>query len=177
MKYLYHATLDENLAGIQKHGLKPVKDSGQCHWGGDMGNYCIGKAFLTDDFSFAIYYAAIPQKHQAEECLQMDPDSSGCIPEIILLRVRADKVKDAQKDRHTAADRYVERTIPASDIEYLHGDHCWKKLTSASLDTIGGITDGEWREPPTGEGSLREELDQRKQAMKNLVDMCSRSRR
>jgi hypothetical protein len=180
-KYLYHATLDENLASIQWQGLKPVEDAKQCHWGGDLATKCLGRAYLTKDYGFALYYLGIIQKEKASNCLQIHPDSPHCIPDIVLLRVPANKIEDAQRDEHTEADYFVERVIPAKDIEYLHGEHCWKKLALQDPDIVEGISAGEWREPPSVEVSLwrdvDKELDQRSAALKNLAKMCSRKRR
>lgn len=174
--YLYHATLDENLAGIQRQGLKPVADTRECHWGGDMAAKCLGKAYLTRDLSFALYYAWVIQKNKAEDCLQMDPDCEP--PEIMLLRVpRAKLAGFLRRDKQTESDYYVQRTIPPQDIEYLHGEHCWKPLSTAKPDVIEGIATGEWREPLSGRRRAWEELDQRRQAMKNLAALCNRQKR
>lgn len=173
-KYFYHATLDESLAGIQKKGLRPPEDTSQCHWGGDMGNRCIGKAFLSEDPANAIYYPWIIQKLNTGEVLSENPDYAP--PEIMVLRVRANKVPDIKKDKGTRKDYYVERTIPARDIEYLHGEHCWKNLARQSRDTIAGISIGEWREPFESPQDFYSELDHRKEALKNLARLCDRKK-
>lgn len=168
-RYLYHATLDKNLRGIQEKGLKPLEDTSQCNWGGYFSEKCLGKAYLTADSGFALYYAGIIQKETAEQGRR---DDLARVPEIILLRVPTSKVKDAQRDQHTGDDYFVQRTIPAKDIEYLHGEHCWKKLAAQKPDIIEGITDGEWREPPMEE-DLWKELDNRKAAMKEQIKLCA----
>jgi hypothetical protein len=173
-RYLYHATLDKNLRSIQEKGLKPLEDTSQCNWGGYFAGKCLGKAYLTRDLGFALYYAGIIAREIAEQSIRHDEETIP--PEIILLRVPARKVWDAKRDEHTGDDYFVQRTIPASDIEYLHGEGCWKKLSVQRANVIEGISDGEWREPAE-DPDLYKEIDNRKRVMENMAKMCSRKRR
>jgi hypothetical protein len=180
-RYLYHATLDENLGSIHKKGLKPVEDTSQCHWGGNFANDCLGRTYLTSTPEMAVYYGEIIQRGRAEqdcgEGLDEDDLETDCVPEIMLLRVPVGKIKDAQPDRETAGDFFIKRTIPPSDIDFLRGDYCWQPLAKANPGTIEAVTSGEWREPLTGEVDLRMELANRKKALVNLAKLCARKRK
>lgn len=176
-KFLYHATLDENLASIQRQGLKPVKDTRLCHWGGSLAEKCLGKAYLSADPGFSIYYGRIIQQTRAEQdCSQARDNLDVCVPEVILLRVPRSRLTGfLRRDKQTQSDYYVQRTIPPGDIEYLHGEQCWKPLATQSRDIIEGIATGEWREEPQSRHFFAE-TDRRATEQKNLVRACERQR-
>jgi len=68
-KYFYHATKNENLTYIYWNGLIPSKKS---NWSGDLGDFSIGKVFMTSNFVTAKFYGSMINKTNPSPILRID---------------------------------------------------------------------------------------------------------
>lgn len=132
--YYYHMTSSYNMEGIYNKGLIPSKET---HWGGDLGASSIGKVFLGKERSHAEYYGNILKR-------DVDPEEG---IHYFMLRVKRSNLKNANEDPQDKDTVFVTKPVPPSVIEVEWGEHGWKNLKSIDLNSIKGVSTGEWDEP------------------------------
>jgi len=104
--FLYHSTFADRMPQIARKGLQPSETP---RWGGQLGEWSVGKVFFSGHISAVAFYAA---HHFAKALFE-----EGRSPDPILLRIDSKHLQDAERDTASWDDWFVERAVPPAQIE------------------------------------------------------------
>lgn len=134
--FLYHSTFANLAPQIAKKGLQPSESP---RWGGQLGDWSVGKVFFSGHISAVAFYAA---HHFAKSLFE-----EGHSPDPILLRIDSKHLQDAERDTASWDDWFVERSVPPGQIEvWTPWLEAWMPIKSiasemSDMETVKGRPD------------------------------------